>query len=223
MDKENANSKTNKSIDQNSYLKFLALAGKLKSERRHSWPQGHNQPRESVADHSWRLVLMVMLYWNKLDQNVDLSKCLCMAAIHDLAEALTGDIPLVDQTKDSRELKIIREMKAMEEMLAILDSETQKNFFDIYNEYEAQKSYESKFVKALDKIEAFQQHNEDPLETWLPKEKEMYFQDKYIYEYCKFDSVLEALGKQVIENGIKKLIEGGENIELIKANIHNHH
>lgn len=40
-------------------LGFLELASKLKLELRHSWPGGKDGRRESVAEHSWRLVLMV--------------------------------------------------------------------------------------------------------------------------------------------------------------------
>lgn len=48
-------------------LDFLHLAGKLKTVRRHSWPEGIDNPRESVADHSWRVILMIMMYADKLD------------------------------------------------------------------------------------------------------------------------------------------------------------
>ncbi len=48
-------------------IEFLSLAAKLKITRRHSWPEGLEGPRESVADHSWRLITMIMLYSEKLD------------------------------------------------------------------------------------------------------------------------------------------------------------
>jgi hypothetical protein len=62
-------------------------------------------------------------------------------------------------------------------------------------------------------LEAFLQHNEDPLDTWLPNEKVFLFQHKYLMKYCEFDSFLKKIATKVIEEGIKKLKDGGENIE----------
>ena len=40
-------------------------------------------------------------------------------------------------------------------------------------EYEAQETQEARLVKALDKMEALIQHNESPIETWLPLEYQL--------------------------------------------------
>ena len=50
----------------------LKTAENLKTEMRHSWLSDGRQ--ESVAEHSWRLALMVMLLHDRLDQSVDLTK-----------------------------------------------------------------------------------------------------------------------------------------------------
>jgi putative hydrolase of HD superfamily len=72
-------------------------------EKRHSWPLGLSGPKESVADHSYQLIVLVLIYHDKLDQQVNLLKCIYMAAIRDLPEAICGDIPLTDQTEKIRE------------------------------------------------------------------------------------------------------------------------
>jgi 5'-deoxynucleotidase YfbR-like HD superfamily hydrolase len=45
-------------------------------------------------------------------------------------------------------------------------------FHNLWTEYEEQFSYENKFIKALDKLEAFIQHNEAKFESWEYQEKE---------------------------------------------------
>ena len=62
-------------------MNFLHLADRLKKEMRHCW--NTDGRRESVAEHSWRLPLMVFRYADRLDQPVNISKCLKMALIHD--------------------------------------------------------------------------------------------------------------------------------------------
>ncbi|MDZ4323104.1 MAG: HD domain-containing protein, partial [Alphaproteobacteria bacterium] len=76
------------------YVQFLNIAEKLKCEMRHSWLSSGRQ--ESVAEHSWRMGLMVMTFFPYLSQKVDLEKCLKMAILHDLAEAEVGDIPVFE-------------------------------------------------------------------------------------------------------------------------------
>ena len=46
---------------------------------------------ESVADHTWRLCLMILLFEDKLSEKFDISKTLKMALIHDLQEIISGD------------------------------------------------------------------------------------------------------------------------------------
>eukprot|EP00358_Blepharisma_japonicum_P004443 CAMPEP_0202951998 /NCGR_PEP_ID=MMETSP1395-20130829/35134_1 /ASSEMBLY_ACC=CAM_ASM_000871 /TAXON_ID=5961 /ORGANISM="Blepharisma japonicum, Strain Stock R1072" /LENGTH=110 /DNA_ID=CAMNT_0049660749 /DNA_START=242 /DNA_END=574 /DNA_ORIENTATION=+ len=96
------------------------------------------------------------------------------------------------------------------------DPEKAQYLLSLYQEYHNQNTYEGKFVKALDKIEAFIQHNQDPIETWLPKEKEMLFQNRYLLDYCEFDPFLKSFAAQVLEEGIAKLKAAGDDVEDIR-------
>ncbi|MBY0292948.1 MAG: HD domain-containing protein, partial [Alphaproteobacteria bacterium] len=51
-------------------IKFLNVAEKLKCELRHSWLSSGR--RESVAEHTWRMSLMVILFAPYLSKPVDL-------------------------------------------------------------------------------------------------------------------------------------------------------
>ena len=48
--------------------------------------------RESTADHSWRLCLLAMLLADEME-GVDLVRLLQLCVVHDLAEAIAGDVP----------------------------------------------------------------------------------------------------------------------------------
>lgn len=201
-----------------SELKFLNLAEKLKLELRHCWlSDGIRQ--ESVAEHSWRLSLMVLRYGNKLNQPLNIEKCLKMAIIHDLPEAIAGDCPTYDcQSIKRKEEKFKLENSAMQDIKQLLNDKGGEEFYELWLEYELQVTYESKFIKALDKLEAFIQHNESPLSTWEEYEKEMIFQKKWLEKYCEFDPYLREMCIAVLNCAKEKMIQGGENLTQIEFN-----
>lgn len=67
-------------------LLFIQLMEQLKNELRHSWTSTGRQ--ESVAEHSWRLCLMVMTFAPELEHPIDVNRAIKMALIHDCVEAI---------------------------------------------------------------------------------------------------------------------------------------
>jgi hypothetical protein len=57
---------------------------------------------------------------------------------------------------------------------------------------------------------------EADLRTWEEREKRMFFQDKWLKNYCAWDPFLLSFSEAVLEAGISKLRAGGENIARIK-------
>ena len=84
-------------MEQRQFLSFLNTVEKLKCNTRHSWTSTGRQ--ESVAEHSWRLALMAMLCKNEYP-DLDINKVIKMCLIHDLGEALTGDVPAFLKTEE---------------------------------------------------------------------------------------------------------------------------
>jgi len=111
--------------------------------------------RESSADHSWRLCLLAMLLADELE-GVDLVRLLQLCVVHDLAEAITGDVPAPDQAvADGRKE---RERDALRELCAPLPEDLRQRIEALCAEYEAGCSPESLIAKGLDKIETMLQH-----------------------------------------------------------------
>src|SRR3989344_184250 len=84
----------------NSTIDFLLNAGKLKKVKRAGWVLRNVPDAESVAEHSFRTALICMMMGN----NVNRERCIKIALIHDLAEALVGDITPVDGVPKEAEL-----------------------------------------------------------------------------------------------------------------------
>jgi putative hydrolase of HD superfamily len=111
--------------------------------------------RESTADHSWRLCLLVMLLADGLE-GMDLLRLLQLCLVHDLAEAVTGDVPAPEQAAaDGRKE---RERDALRLLCAPLPEDLRQRILALCAEYEAGCTPESLMAKGLDKIETMLQH-----------------------------------------------------------------
>lgn len=125
---------------------------------------------ESIAGHMYRMSLMTFLLDNHQQQLngdttaavagsnqsilLDRIKCMEIALVHDLAEAIVGD--LTPYCGVSREDKRTRELNAMEDIAKLAGSSGTK-LLALYHEYEQGKTPEAKFVKDLDKLDMIMQ------------------------------------------------------------------
>ena len=133
-------------------LEFLAMAEKLKCNTRHSYTSSGRH--ESVAEHSFRLALMAYMVSDEVPE-IDTDKVIRMCLIHDLGEAITGDIPSFEKT-DSDEAA---EDSAVSGFVNQLPEYWKKQLGEMYSEMNELKTPEAKLYKALDKLEAVIQHN----------------------------------------------------------------
>jgi putative hydrolase of HD superfamily len=180
-------------------IKFLGLAEKLKCELRHSWTSTMRQ--ESVAEHSWRLCVFSWLLKGKLQHEYDMDKVMKMCLFHDLGEAIAGDIPSFSKNEDD----IRTEEKAVSQIIDMLDEEAGGELAELFLEMKEQKSKEARLFNALDKLEAVIQHNESPIETWIPLEFEL--NKVYANEEVKGIKVMEELREAVRKDTLDKLMK----------------
>eukprot|EP00817_Percolomonadidae_sp_ATCC50343_P007297 CAMPEP_0117426124 /NCGR_PEP_ID=MMETSP0758-20121206/6289_1 /TAXON_ID=63605 /ORGANISM="Percolomonas cosmopolitus, Strain AE-1 (ATCC 50343)" /LENGTH=144 /DNA_ID=CAMNT_0005211081 /DNA_START=180 /DNA_END=614 /DNA_ORIENTATION=- len=87
-----------------------------------------------------------------IPEGVDRIKCMKMALVHDLAEAIVGDITPHDNV--SEDDKHQREKDAFETLIAhVTDKKIGEEMYDLWQQYEKQESKESNVVKELDKFD----------------------------------------------------------------------
>ncbi|MFZ5982011.1 MAG: HD domain-containing protein [Patescibacteria group bacterium] len=134
-------------------LEFIHLIGRLKTTYR--FKADEKCIGDSSADHSWRLALMTFLLAEELKLKIDILKAVKIALVHDLAEAITGDIDarLIRQKVFSREKKEAGELEAMKRIRETLPEGLGEEIFFLWEEYEQGKTKESRYIKALDKLE----------------------------------------------------------------------
>lgn len=136
-------------------LEFLRAAERLKTVTRSAYTSEGKQ--ESVAEHTWRLCLMALVLHDSFPE-IDLGRLLRICIVHDLSEAIGGDIPAPQQGAAAG--KAAQERADLLQLLAPLPERIRVEITALWDEYEGATSPEARLAKALDKLETILQHNQ---------------------------------------------------------------
>lgn len=156
-------------------VRFMRLAGALKRTKRTGWIDRGLSPAqvESVADHSFQVALLAWLAAAG-EPGLNRDRVLVLALIHDLAEAITGDLTPYEPAggsghsleflnqrhlpNDARKAaKRAAEAAAIETMTAELPSSMRDEIAVLWRELEERSTPEARFVKQVDKLETYLQ------------------------------------------------------------------
>lgn len=128
-------------------VKFFKTVGKLKRTPRSGWVELGIRTPESVADHTFRASILCMVYSDLED--LDELRLLRMALMHDLPEAITGDLTPSRKIAGSKE----KENAAMNHMLSLIPRRQREKYIKAWREYQEGKTREAKAVRQLEKLE----------------------------------------------------------------------
>lgn len=131
-------------------LDFIVEIDRLKTVERQS-PLAAAPRRENDAEHSWHLAVMVMLLSEHSDEPVDVQRCLELVLIHDLVEIYAGDTALYDDIGGQSQVE--REVAAANELFTQLPAAAAQRFRALWDEFEARKTSEARFAKAMDRLQ----------------------------------------------------------------------
>ena len=143
--------------------RFLKEAYKLKEIKRKGWERIGIRDAESVASHSYMVALIAMLIGDELKLNVE--KLMKMALLHDIGEAIIGDITPYEMSKEE---KLEKEKKAVKELCSMLGNE----YYEMWLEFAYGKSNEAKLLQEIDKIDMILQAKEYGKKYGMEKLKE---------------------------------------------------
>mgnify|MGYP005751016619 CR=1 FL=1 len=204
-------------VDSNPTLQQLLLVmklgEKLKMEMRHS--SLSNGRQESVAEHTWRVALMAILLEPYFSQKVQMEKLLKMITIHDIIEAIAGDVPAFDTltSQHTVESKRQKELAAILEIRESLPTKIGDHLFTLWHEFEDRLTFEAKVANALDKLEAQLQHNEAGIDTWLEIEFEMTY---LLGKHVNFDETLTNLKDIIVKEAEDQMNDAGYEVDNFK-------
>ena len=204
------------SLTPRQILNFYKEAEKLKSTLRHSWLSDPAR-QESVAEHTWMMNMLALVLMPKMKAKLDVAKVLKMIVIHDLAEAITQDLP-VWQGLANKKQKLQAEQKAIAQIFGHLDEESRSELTALWEEYEERKSGEALFVKALDTLDVIQQHNLASAESWDDNDY-LWQLSPHQDAFFNFDAVLRAIKDEIDQDSIEKAKKAGKLSKLDQAEL----
>lgn len=142
-------------MDTTAVINTLLHGNQLKRTPRTGWVMRGVPNAENVAAHSFGVVYAILVLAPLVEADINLERALAMAALHDLPEALTTDIPTPAWRFLSSNIKTDSERMAMQEMLGGTGAE--ERFMDWWEELHAKESAEALLVHDADKIDMFLQ------------------------------------------------------------------
>lgn len=131
-------------------LSYYALCNKLKNIIRTGWKNWNvKQERlESVAEHIFGTQMLAIAVYSEYKYDLDIMKVIYILAIHEIGEAIIGDLTQFEITKEEKQK---REYEAVCQVLSGLkDKEYIKN---IFLEFEEKQTPEAIFAYECDKLE----------------------------------------------------------------------
>ena len=168
-------------------IEFIREIDKLKYIFRKTKLINSDRP-ENDAEHSWHLAMMAIVLAGHANEPIDLEKVMKMVLIHDIVEIDSGDVFAYDTTKSHDNFD--EELKAARRIFGILPEEQAEEFINLWIEFEEMKTPESKFARALDRLEPLLQNASNNGGTWREFD-------------VKFDKVIEK--KKAIKDGSEEL------------------
>jgi len=131
-------------------IDFILEIDRLKSVVRRT-PLLDSSRAETDAEHSWQIALMAVLLAEYAEPPVDIHHVVVMLLVHDLVEIDAGDTFLYDDA--ARATKRDRELRAADRIFGLLPPGQGERMRSLWEEFEAQKSPEARFAKAMDRFQ----------------------------------------------------------------------
>jgi len=133
-------------------LEFLIEIDKMKTVFRKNLLTDGSR-RENDAEHSWHFAITAVILAEYADKEVDISKVIKMALIHDLIEIYAGDTFAYDEK--GYETKAAREEEAAKKLFSILPSDQGEELSALWREFENEQTKEAKYAAAIDRLQPF--------------------------------------------------------------------
>ncbi len=175
-------------------FRFMLAANRIKSLKRSGWVLSGIDEPEHVGDHSFGVALLS--YIMAKNMGLDADKCMRMGLIHDVCEAVHGDIARRPtealQGITNREKEAIED-RSMRRMLSVLSRKDRAHFAGLWRESIEMKTPESRVVRAADGMDLLLQLTEyskrigdaERLEEFLTTSKRKMSGDDFLYLYGK--------------------------------------
>lgn len=182
-------------------IAFILESDKEKSIVRQTHLSGHGR-QENDAEHAWHMAMMIYLLKEYSNEEIDVTKTMMMALIHDIVEIDAGDTYAYDT--DGLKTQREREEKAAERIFGLLPNDQKEELHRLFEEFEAYETPESRFAHAMDNLQPLLLNNSNDGDDWrkhgvtksqvMKRQSKTELGSKEIWKYTK----------KIIEKNVKK-------------------
>ena len=132
-------------------IAFLVEIDQLKTVvRQNLIADGSRQ--ENTAEHSWHLAMCALILAEYANEPIDVARVVNMLLVHDLVEIDAGDL-FVYGTAEQMAAQEVNEQAAAQRIFGMLPVDQSARLQAVWEEFEAKETPESKFAKAVDRVQ----------------------------------------------------------------------
>uniref|UniRef100_A0A914Z5L8 5'-deoxynucleotidase HDDC2 n=1 Tax=Panagrolaimus superbus TaxID=310955 RepID=A0A914Z5L8_9BILA len=135
-------------------FELLSTLDALKHLKRTGWIHFDVPQPETVSGHMYRMAILAMTLSGE-DSSLDAMRCVKMALVHDIGEAIVGDITPRCGVSEAEKFKL--EEDAVLRIASFVPATLGNEWEALWREYEAAETPEAKAVKQLDKFDMIAQ------------------------------------------------------------------
>lgn len=145
-------------------IRFILEIDKEKNILRQTHLTGHGR-RENDAEHAWHMTLMIYLLREYANEEVDVTRAMMMALIHDIVEIDAGDTYAYDDSGLATQQE--REREAMHRIFGLLPEDQKNELISLFEEFEACSTPEAKFAHAMDNFQPLLLNHSNGGSDWV--------------------------------------------------------
>ena len=169
--------------------------------------------RENDAEHAWHMAIMTILLSEYANEEIDVLRTVTMLLIHDLVEIDAGDTYAYDE--EGKKTQKVRELAAADRIFQILPPDQGKKFREIWEEFEAQNTPESRFARTMDNLQPMMLNNATDGKSWAERGIRL---SQILGCNRNTDKGSEALWKYAKENFLQPNLDKGRIVEDVPLN-----
>lgn len=205
-------------MDEKRLEQQIAFCREIDKEKfigRQTWLIGATR-KENDAEHAWHMAVMTVLLSEYANEEIDVLRTMTMLLIHDLVEIYAGDTYAYDE--EGKKTQKRRELVAADRLFQMLPEDQGKKFREIWEEFEAENTPESRFARTMDNLQPMMLNAATDGKSWadrgirlsqiLGRNKNTAKGSEVLWEYAK-------------ENFLQPNLEKGRIVEDVPLNEQN--
>ena len=196
-------------------ITFCREIDKEKFIGRQTWLTGATR-KENDAEHAWHMAVMTVLLSEYANEEINVLRTMTMLLIHDLVDIYAGDTYAYDE--EGKKTQKRRELAAADRLFQMLPEDQGKKFREIWEEFEAENTPESRFARTMDNLQPMMLNAATDGKSWadrgirlsqiLGRNKNTAKGSEVLWEYAK-------------ENFLQPNLEKGRIVEDVPLNEQN--